>query len=205
MAKNEKDDILTPDVLLDAYRIGFFPMAESRAGSLSWFSPDPRGIIPLSPCNIPRSVRRLLRSGAFEIRMDTSFEQVMRACAAREETWISEEIVQLYCALFRVGYGHSVEAWQDGKLAGGLYGIAIGGAYFGESMFSDIPGASKTALASLMIRLENTGFSLLDTQYLTPHLAQFGGIEIPRAAYLDRLENALDLEVFFNPPAAVTL
>jgi leucyl/phenylalanyl-tRNA---protein transferase len=202
--KNRKDDILTPDVLLDAYRIGFFPMAESRDGPLSWYSPDPRGIIPLSPCNIPRSVRRLLRSGSFEIRMDTTFEQVMRACAAREETWISEEIVQLYCALFRVGYGHSVEAWQDGRLAGGLYGIAIGGAFFGESMFSDVPGASKTTLASLMIQLENAGFSLLDTQYLTPHLAQFGGIEIPRKAYLDRLENALDLEVSFNSPAAVT-
>jgi leucyl/phenylalanyl-tRNA---protein transferase len=204
VAKHHTDDILTPDVLLDAYRIGFFPMAESRDGPLGWYSPDPRGIIPLSPCAIPRSVRRSLRSGVFEIRMDTCFEQVMRACAAREETWISEEIVHLYCALFRAGYGHSVESWQKGQLAGGLYGIAIGGAFFGESMFSAVPGASKTALASLMIHLEIAGFSLLDTQFLTPHLAQFGGIEIPRTAYLDRLENALDLEVFFRASAAVT-
>jgi len=204
MGRHHKDDILTPEALLDAYRIGFFPMAESRDGPLSWYSPDPRGIIPLSPCSIPRSMRRSLRSGTFEIRMDTCFEQVMRACAAREETWISEEIVQLYCALFRAGYGHSVEAWHDGKLAGGLYGLAIGGAFFGESMFSDVPGASKVSLASLMLHLENAGFSLLDTQFLTPHLAQFGGIEIPRTAYLDRLENALNSEVFFTSPTTVT-
>jgi leucyl/phenylalanyl-tRNA--protein transferase len=180
VGKHLKDDILTPDVLLDAYRIGFFPMAESRNGPLGWYSPDPRGIIPLAPCAIPRSVRRSLRAGSFEVRLDTCFERVMRACAAREETWISEEIVQLYCALFRAGYGHSIESWQDGRLAGGLYGISLGGAFFGESMFSEVPGASKTALAALMIHLEKAGFSLLDTQFLTPHLAQFGGIEIPR-------------------------
>lgn len=204
MRKGHRDEILTPDVLLDAYRIGFFPMAENRDGPLSWYSPDPRGIIPLSPCSIPRSVRKLLRSGLFEIRMDTCFEQVMRACAAREETWISEEIVHLYCALFRAGYGHSVEAWHGGDLAGGLYGIAIGGAFFGESMFSTLPGASKAALATLMVHLEEAHFSLLDTQFLTPHLAQFGGVEIPRPEYLDLLENALNLEVFFITAPTVT-
>ncbi|MBK7257009.1 MAG: leucyl/phenylalanyl-tRNA--protein transferase [Ignavibacteriae bacterium] len=190
--------MLTPDILLDAYRIGFFPMAESRDGPLSWYSPDPRGIIPLRPGNIPRSVRKLVRDGRFEVRFDTSFEQVMRACAEREETWISEEIIAVYTALFKVGYGHSVEAWEGGALVGGLYGVAIGGAFFGESMFSRVSGTSKVALASLIVRLEASGFSLLDSQYITPHLAQFGAIEVPRIEYLALLENALEIDVSFN-------
>jgi leucyl/phenylalanyl-tRNA--protein transferase len=190
--------VLTPDILLDAYRIGFFPMAESRDGPLSWFSPDPRGIIPLRPDNIPRSVRKLVRDGRFEIRIDTSFEQVMRACAEREETWISEEIIEVYTALFEAGYGHSVEAWENGALVGGLYGVAIGGAFFGESMFSRISGTSKVALATLILRLEAAGFSLLDSQYITPHLVQFGAIEVPRLEYMALLENALEIDVSFN-------
>ena len=190
-------EILTPDILLDAYRIGFFPMAESRTGPLSWFSPDPRGIIPLRSANIPRSVRKLVRDARFEVRIDTSFEDVMRACAEREETWISEEIIDVYTALFRAGYGHSVETWEGGELMGGLYGVAIGGAFFGESMFSRTSGTSKVALATLMTRLELAGFSLLDAQYITPHLAHFGAIEVPRAEYLALLENALELDVFF--------
>jgi leucyl/phenylalanyl-tRNA---protein transferase len=192
------EDILTPDILLDAYRMGFFPMAESRTGPLSWYSPDPRGIIPLVPANIPRSVRKLLQSGRFEIRTDTSFEEVMRACAEREETWISEEIIEVYTALSRAGYGHSVEAWEGSVLVGGLYGIAIGGAFFGESMFSRTSGASKVALASLMMRLEKAGFCLLDSQFITPHLAQFGAVEISRAEYLVLLENAIELDVAFS-------
>jgi leucyl/phenylalanyl-tRNA---protein transferase len=191
------EELLTPDILLDAYRVGFFPMAESRTGPLSWYSPDPRGIIPVVPANIPRSVRKLFRSGQFEIRVDTSFEEVMRACAEREETWISEEIVEVYTALFRLGYGHSVEAWEGGVLAGGLYGIAIGGAFFGESMFSRTSGASKVALAALLQRLEKAGFCLLDSQFITPHLAHFGAMEIARAEYLILLENAIALDVTF--------
>ena len=198
MTGRREQEILTPDILLDAYRIGFFPMAESRDGPLSWYSPDPRGIIPLRPGNIPRSVRKLVRDGRFEVRFDTSFEQVMRACAEREETWISEEIIAVYTALFRVGYGHSVEAWEGGALVGGLYGVAIGGAFFGESMFSRVSGTSKVALASLLTRLEASGFSLLDSQYITPHLAQFGAIEVPRIEYLALLENALEIDVSFN-------
>ena len=198
MTGRREQEILTPDILLDAYRIGFFPMAESRDGPLSWYSPDPRGIIPLRPGNIPRSVRKLVRDGRFEVRFDTSFEQVMRACAEREETWISEEIIAVYTALFKVGYGHSVEAWEGGALVGGLYGVAIGGAFFGESMFSRVSGTSKVALASLLTRLEASGFSLLDSQYITPHLAQFGAIEIPRIEYLALLENALEIDVSFN-------
>lgn len=198
MTGRREQEILTPDILLDAYRIGFFPMAESRDGPLSWYSPDPRGIIPLRPGNIPRSVRKLVRDGRFEVRFDTSFEQVMRACAEREETWISEEIIAVYTALFKVGYGHSVEAWEGGALVGGLYGVAIGGAFFGESMFSRVSGTSKVALASLLTRLEASGFSLLDSQYVTPHLAQFGAIEVPRIEYLALLENALEIDVSFN-------
>jgi leucyl/phenylalanyl-tRNA--protein transferase len=191
--------MLTPDVLLDAYRIGFFPMAEGRDGPLSWYSPDPRGIIPVRPGNIPRSVRKLVREERFEIRIDTSFEQVMRACAEREETWISEEIIEVYTALHGVGYGHSVEAWEGGELAGGLYGVAIGGAFFGESMFSRASGTSKVALAVLITRLEAAGFSLLDSQFVTSHLRQFGAIEVPRAEYLEMLENAIELDVSFLP------
>jgi leucyl/phenylalanyl-tRNA---protein transferase len=192
-----QQEILTPDILLDAYRIGFFPMAENRNGPLSWYSPDPRGIIPIRTANIPRSVRKLVREGRFEIRIDTSFEQVMRACAEREETWISEEIIEVYTALYSVGYGHSVEAWEGGALVGGLYGIAIGGAFFGESMFSRASGTSKAALASLITRLETAGFSLLDSQFITPHLEQFGAMEVPRIEYLALLENALELDVSF--------
>ncbi len=191
------DELLTPDILLDAYRMGFFPMAESRTGPLSWYSPDPRGIIPIVPANIPRSVRKLLREEPFDVRINTAFEQVMRGCAEREETWISEEIIEVYTALFTAGYGHSVEAWQEGELVGGLYGVAIGGAFFGESMFSRVSGASKVALATLMIRLEKAGFSLLDAQFITPHLAQFGAVEVSRAEYLIWLENALEVEAVF--------
>jgi leucyl/phenylalanyl-tRNA---protein transferase len=193
-----QQEILTPDILLDAYRIGFFPMAENRSGRLSWYSPDPRGVIPIRSGNIPRSVRKLVREGRFEIRIDTSFEQVMRACAEREETWISEEIIGAYTALYRVGHGHSVETWEGGELVGGLYGVAIGGAFFGESMFSRTSGTSKVALATLIMRLETAGFSLLDSQFITPHLEHFGAIEVPRAEYLMLLENALELDASFT-------
>jgi len=188
---------LSTERLLGAYRAGFFPMAENREGPITWYSPDPRAIIPLRSFHITRSLRRMLRQGTFTVRVDTCFEEVIRACAGRDETWISEEIVQAYLRLFALGFGHSVEVWAGGALAGGLYGVAIGGAFFGESMFSRVSGASKVALAELVILLREGGFSLLDTQFLTPHLEQFGTIEIPRAEYLLLLEHAMAQDVRF--------
>jgi leucyl/phenylalanyl-tRNA--protein transferase len=188
---------LTPSLLLAAYREGVFPMADPQSGEISWFSPDPRAVIPLAEFTVPRSLRQLIHRRTFEIRVDTAFAEVMRSCAGREETWISGEIITAYTALHVHGYAHSVEAWRDSVLAGGLYGVSIGGAFFGESMFSRESGASKVALASLVERLRMHGFHLLDTQYLTPHLAQFGAVEIPRAEYLLQLEKALNLRVVF--------
>ena len=179
--------MISADLLLHAYRNAVFPMA-SPDGEIAWFSPDPRGIIPLDEgFRVPHGLRRTLKKGAFEIRVDTAFETVMRACAVREETWINEEIIASYTALHRLGHAHSVEAWQDGQLAGGLYGVTLGGAFFGESMFHEVTDASKVALHALVMRLRARGFELLDTQWLTPHLETFGAREISRSDYRDRL------------------
>ena len=179
--------MISADLLLHAYRNAVFPMA-SPAGEIAWFSPDPRGIIPLDEgFRVPHGLRQALKKGAFEIRVDTAFETVMRQCAAREETWINEEIIASYTGLHRLGHAHSVEAWQDGRLAGGLYGVALGGAFFGESMYHEVTDASKVALHALVMRLRARGFGLLDTQWLTPHLETFGAVEIPRAEYRERL------------------
>jgi leucyl/phenylalanyl-tRNA---protein transferase len=172
-------------------------MADGKSGEISWYSPDPRAIIPLDAFAVPRSLRRLIASGIFEIRFDTVFPDVMRACAEREETWISGEIISAYTALHAQGCAHSVETWRDNILVGGLYGVSLGGAFFGESMFSRESGASKVALAALVSRLRDHGFTLLDTQFLTPHLAQFGAAEIPRDVYLALLANALPRDVHF--------
>jgi len=188
---------LDPDLLLEAYARGFFPMAESKDGPISWFSPDPRAVLPLERFNLPRSLARVVRSGNFEVRVDTAFDEVIRACAHREETWISPAIVDAYAELHRRGRAHSVESWREGKLAGGLYGVAIGGAFFGESMFSRVPNASKVALAALVDRLRNRGFALLDTQFVNPHLLQFGVEEISRARYLRLLAAAVRRPVTF--------
>jgi leucyl/phenylalanyl-tRNA---protein transferase len=182
---------LSTTLVLEAYRAGFFPMATERDGPITWHSPDPRAIIPLRSFRVPRSLRRVLRKGTFSIRVDSCFEEVIRACADRGETWISEEIIRTYIRLRDEGFGHSVEVWKDGVLAGGLYGVAIGGAFFGESMFSRVSNASKVALVALVDLLTKGGFVLLDTQYLTPHLEQFGAREIGRAEYLTLLEEAL--------------
>ncbi len=163
-------------------------------GDLGWFSPDPRGILPLESFHIPSRLARLLRRGVFEIRINAGFERVMRECAARldeEGTWISQEILESYVALHRLGMAHSVEAWHDGVLAGGLYGVHLGGAFFGESMFHRETDASKVALAALVDRLVGRGFTLLDVQWVTPHLEQFGAIEIPRSTYLKLLARAV--------------
>jgi leucyl/phenylalanyl-tRNA--protein transferase len=189
---------IDPELLLRAYALGWFPMGTGRRGRIEWFSPDPRGILPLGAFHAPSRLSRVVRQSRFDVRVDTAFEAVMRACAARDETWITEDILSSYVALHRLGFGHSVETWQDGVLVGGLYGVAIGGAFFGESMFHTVTDASKVALVMLVERLQTRGFVLLDTQWVTPHLAQFGGMEIPRADYLDRLAAALPLECRFD-------
>ena len=191
-------NIIEPDLLLAAYAAGYFPMADDKSGEIGWYSPDPRAVIPLESFKISRSLSQILKKRMFEIRIDTSFETVMRKCGERDETWISEEIVQSYQRLHTLGHAHSVEAWQEGKLVGGLYGVVLGAAFFGESMFSLVPEASKVALVRLVDRLKRNGFELLDTQYTTPHLKKFGAIEIPRGEYLVQLKKAVKKQRLFN-------
>jgi leucyl/phenylalanyl-tRNA--protein transferase len=183
--------------LLAAYGYALFPMGMPD-GSIAWFSPDPRGLIPLDRFHVPHGLRRVLQKSPFEIRIDTAFLTVMERCAEREETWINQEIIDSYVALHRAGNAHSVEAWQDDQLVGGLYGVCLGGAFFGESMFHLARDASKVALVALVDRLRARGYSLLDTQWSTPHLAQFGCIEIPRSRYMRLLRNALMSQCLFN-------
>lgn len=193
--------MLTPDLLIAAYSQGIFPMADD-AGSIGWYEPRVRAIIPLESFAVPRRLARTVRSGRFEVRYDTAFEAVMRACAEpvpgqsdRKTTWISEEMVGAYSALHRLGQAHSVECWREGRLAGGLYGVSIGGLFAGESMFYRERDASKVALVHLVERLRAGGFVLLDSQFLgSAHLLQFGLIEIPRAEYHRRLREALRAE-----------
>jgi len=188
--------MIDPERLVSAYASGWFPMAV-EGGEIRWFSPDPRGIIPLDTFRISNRLARTWRSGRFEIAIDRGFADVMAACATivRDPedpgTWITQEIVDSYVALHRLGVAHSVEAWRGGQLVGGLYGVALGGVFFGESMFHRETDASKIALIALVERLNARGFRLLDTQWLTPHLEQFGAIEIARREYLRRLDRAL--------------
>jgi leucyl/phenylalanyl-tRNA---protein transferase len=187
---------LTPAILLQAYAAGIFPMAESADDpELFWVDPTRRGIIPLDKFHVPRRLKRVLRCGGFEVRCDTAFAEVMRGCAeaseTRPSTWINDEIVRLYTGLFERGMAHSVECWHGGELVGGLYGVSLGAAFFGESMFSRASEASKVALVHLVARLRLGEYRLLDTQFVTPHLAQFGAIEISRARYHRLLADAL--------------
>lgn len=184
------------EILLRAYANGIFPMA-TPAGRIGWFSPDPRGILPLREFHIPHGLRRRLARNPFEIRVNTAFGEVLEGCADREETWIDETIRESYQNLHALGFAHSVEAWRDGRLAGGLYGVALGGAFFGESMFHRETDASKVALAALVDRLNERGFTLLDVQWTTPHLKTFGAVDISREEYLRRLEEALRLDCVF--------
>lgn len=172
-------------------------MAEGEEGDIHWFSPEWRGIIPLDGLRISRSLRRSLAKEVFDIRINSDFESTVRACADREDVWISETIVQSYLQLHRMGYAHSVECWKNQTLAGGLYGVAINGVFFGESMFSRETDASKVALVHLVEKLNNRGYCLLDTQYVNPHLATLGCIEIPKEEYLQRLRIALAKECTF--------
>ncbi len=187
---------IEPRALLNAYCKGIFPMGMDN-GRVSWFSPDPRGILPIEEIRIPRSVRAELKRVDFEIRVNTSFGAVLRACGDRDDTWITKNIIASYELLHQMGYAHSIETWLDDELVGGLYGVSIGGAFFGESMFSSVSGGSKAALVWLMEHLRNKEFILHDTQWTTPHLAMFGGCEIPREDYLRLLERAVHLPVTF--------
>jgi len=186
---------LTPKLLLQAYASGIFPMAESQDDpTVFWVDPSRRGILPLEKFHISRSLRKVILSGRFQSRFNSDFAATVAACAEREETWINATIFDLYIALNRMGFAHSQEIWEDDELVGGVYGVALGGAFFGESMFSRRTDASKVALAYLIDRLRLTGFTLFDTQFITPHLRSLGGEEIDRSVYLDRLEQALLLQ-----------
>ncbi|MCA3246066.1 MAG: leucyl/phenylalanyl-tRNA--protein transferase [Azospirillum sp.] len=197
---------LTHRELLWAYANGIFPMARAADDpEIGWYDPDPRGVLPLEAFHVPRSLAKKTRAGRYEIRLDTAFRRTIEACAARESTWINAEIVRLYCELHEAGYAHSVEAWDAQGLAGGLYGVRLGAAFFGESMFALRPDASKTALVHLVARLIAGGFTLLDTQMATDHMLRFGAVEIPRGEYRRRLARALRGEAKFldADPAAV--
>jgi leucyl/phenylalanyl-tRNA--protein transferase len=194
---------LDPRTLLSAYSQGLFPMA-NRAGRIQWYTAEPRGIIPLDQFHVPQTLRALLRKspqeGGFEIRIDYDFEATMRACSKNREdgTWISDELVAAYVRLHKLGSAHSVEAWKDGKLVGGLYGVNLGGAFFGESMFHRVRDASKVALVHLVNRLVERNFELLDAQASTPHLRRFGCIDISSGKYLELLKGAIQKDRKFT-------
>ena len=197
MTRAAARDIIEPELLLNAYRCGIFPIAESKEGEIHWYEPQLRAVVPLDGLKVSRSLRQTMKRGIFDIRLNTSFEAVMRRCADREETWISEAIIQSYCELHRRGFAFSVESWHDGEVVGGLYGVALGGAFFGESMFSIMKDASKSALVGLVHHLRQRQFVLLDAQFMTPHLESLGAVEIPQREYLDRLRTALRLDRSF--------
>lgn len=208
-----RDDILleiTPQVLLKAYACGIFPMAEAADDpGLYWIEPEARGILPLGSFHVPRRLARTVASDRFEIHVDRDFDAVIEGCAGpapgRAKTWINERIRRLYADLFALGHCHTVETWRDGTLVGGLYGVHLGGAFFGESMFSRESDASKVALVHLVARLKASGFRLLDAQFTTKHLKQFGAIEIDRARYHRLLDEALAVETdFYRSAGGVT-
>jgi leucyl/phenylalanyl-tRNA--protein transferase len=195
---------ITPELMMRAYSIGLFPMAEARGSDrLYWLDPEQRGILPLEGFRIPRRLLRTVLNGPYRVTADADFPGVIAGCAetgpGREETWINAEIERLFTELAAAGHAHSVETWQDGQLVGGLYGVALGGAFYGESMFSRARDASKVALAHLVARLRLGGFTLLDTQFVTSHLAQFGAIEVPRARYKQMLAAAITRKARWLP------
>jgi leucyl/phenylalanyl-tRNA--protein transferase len=201
MPKDPAPDEITPEILLRAYMMGIFPMAEGRDdATIHWVDPRHRGVLPLDGFHISRSLARRLRQGGMTVTFNQAFAAVVAACADRPDTWISHRIQSLYQTLHDQGHAHSIEVWQDDQLVGGVYGVALGAAFFGESMFSRRTDASKVALAHLVHRLRSGGFRLFDTQFLTPHLASLGAIEIPRATYHRLLSEALERRATVAPP-----
>jgi leucyl/phenylalanyl-tRNA--protein transferase len=189
---------ITPDLLLRAYSVGIFPMSEGREDpGVFWVDPQMRGIIPLNGLHISRSLARAIRAERYQVRVNADFAGTVQGCAARDETWINDQIFDLYEQLHAAGFAHSVEVWDGDELVGGVYGVALGAAFFGESMFSRRTNASKIALAYLVKRLRYGGFQLFDTQFVTDHLLSMGAVEIPRSEYRKRLEKALDWEADF--------
>lgn len=197
---------LTPQMLLNAYCQGYFPMADPDDGKIYWYDPDPRTILPLESFHIPRRLQRTVKQNKFEIRIDTAFEQVMRRCAeprtaftkkGQDRSWINEELIELYTELHRHGFAHSVETWLDNELVGGVYGVSVGGLFAGESMFSCVRDASKVALVALVDVLRRNGYVLFDVQFTNDHLKQFGVTEIPKSHYKIRLEAALERQCYF--------
>ena len=192
--------ILTPEILLRAYGIGIFPMAESRDNpEIYWVDPKQRGVFPVDGFHISRSLAKHILTANYRVSVDEAFSEVVEGCADRPETWINAQITGLYTALHQMGFAHSLEVWQGEALIGGVYGVTLGAAFFGESMFSRQTNASKTALAYLTHRLRAGGFQLFDTQFLTPHLASLGAEEIPRAEYQRRLSQAVQGQASFTP------
>ncbi|MFN3944334.1 MAG: leucyl/phenylalanyl-tRNA--protein transferase [Allosphingosinicella sp.] len=184
--------LIDPELLLRAYAIGVFPMSDSRdAGEIYWVEPRRRAVLPIEGFRLSRSLRKTLRAGRFDVTRDRAFAEVLRLCAGREETWINGIIEDSFVQLHRLGHAHSIECWRDGRLAGGLYGVRLGGAFFGESMFSREADASKVALAWLVARLKVGGFRLLDCQFMTEHLRSLGAVEIPQRDYLQLLSSAV--------------
>lgn len=197
---------LTPELLLHGYSIGIFPMAEHRDDpEVFWVDPRRRGILPLDGFHVSRSLAKALRRSDLQVRVDQDFDGVVAACADRSDTWINAEIARLYSALHARGHAHSVELWEGPELVGGVYGVTLGAAFFGESMFSRRTNASKMALAALVDRLNRAGFTLFDTQFLTEHLASLGAIEIPRSLYHARLEQAKERQANFLTPETLPL
>ena len=188
---------LDPIMVINAYAQGIFPMADHH-GTIHWYAPDPRAILEHDNLHISRSLRATIRKGIYQIRTDTAFETVMRLCSAREQTWINKSFIATYTQLHHAGLAHSVEAWKDDMLVGGLYGITLGAAFMGESMFSHATDASKVCLVSLVHHLKAWGYLLHDTQFLTPHLQSLGVTEIPRAIYEHRLHQALQKQCTWN-------
>lgn len=179
----DPDELLKPHNMIRLYANGLFPMADNQTGEISWYYPEIRTIIPLNNFNVPRTLKKNINNKNYEIRFDYNFEKVVRYCADREETWISEKLINAYLELYKLGYMHTLEVWMDNKIAGGLYGVTYKGAFFGESMFSLVPQASKIALVNLCKHLQKKGFVLLDVQYMTEHLAMFGAKEIELDEY----------------------
>lgn len=184
---------ISPEVVLNGYCSGLFPMG-GPTGEITWYSPDPRGVFPLNTFRVPGTLRKTIRRGQFQVRINSSVPEVIANCGERGEgTWITPAIRRLYLALHDAGYVHSVETWRDGELVGGLYGVSIGAAFFGESMFHRVTDASKVALVALVERLKARDYRLLDTQWTTPHLARFGAVDVPKSEYLKQLEAAIVL------------